>query len=148
MFAGDVAALGLPAAQGLVFTETFYWDMNDQTRAWTKRWHQERGASSKWPTMNHAGVYAGTLHYLKARLALGGSPDGKTIVAKMKELPTDDPLFGKRTIRVDRRQSIADRDGVRDDYHAGHAFAVAFRARRIGCPGPLMFHQLLASAPR
>ncbi len=104
VFAGDVAALGLPAAQGLVFTETFYWDMNDQTRAWTKRWHQERGASSKWPTMNHAGVYAGTLHYLKARLALGGSPDGKTIVAKMKELPTDDPLFGKGTIRVDGRK--------------------------------------------
>ena len=104
VFVGDIAALGLPAAQGLVFTETFYWDMNDQTRAWTKLWHQERGATNKWPTMNHAGVYAGTLHYLKARVALGGNPDGKTIVAKMKELPTDDPLFGKGTIRVDGRK--------------------------------------------
>jgi branched-chain amino acid transport system substrate-binding protein len=105
IFAGDVAALGLPTAQGLVFTETFYWDMNDNTRAWTKRWHQERGDQKKWPTMNHAGVYAGTLHYLKARLALGGNQtDGKAVVAKMKEMPTDDVLFGKGTIRVDGRK--------------------------------------------
>jgi branched-chain amino acid transport system substrate-binding protein len=104
VFAGDVAALGLPTAQGLTFTETFYWDMNDQTRAWTKRWHEVRGDKNKWPTMNHAGVYAGTLHYLKARLALGGSPDGKTVVAKMKEMPTDDILFGKGEIRIDGRK--------------------------------------------
>jgi len=105
VFAGDIAALGLPTAQGLTFTETFYWDMNDQTRAWTKRWHEVRGAMDKWPTMNHAGVYAGTLHYLKARLALGaGEVDGKTVVAKMKELPTDDILFGKGTIRADGRK--------------------------------------------
>ena len=104
IFAGDVAALGLPTAQGLVFTETFYWDMNDQTRAWTKRWHEVRADQNKWPTMNHAGVYAGVLHYLKARDALGGNPDGKTVVAKMKELPTDDPLFGKGTIRADGRK--------------------------------------------
>ena len=105
VFAGDIAALGLPTAQGMTFTETFYWDMNDQTRAWTKRWHEVRGAMDKWPTMNHAGVYAGTLHYLKARLALGaGEVDGKTVVAKMKELPTDDILFGKGTIRADGRK--------------------------------------------
>ncbi|MBV8840912.1 MAG: ABC transporter substrate-binding protein [Alphaproteobacteria bacterium] len=104
IFAGDIAALGLQTAQGLQFTETFYWDMNDQTRAWTKRWHEVRGDQNKWPTMNHAGTYAGTLHYLKARLALGGNPDGKTVVAKMKELPTDDPLFGKGTIRADGRK--------------------------------------------
>jgi branched-chain amino acid transport system substrate-binding protein len=104
VFAGDIAALGLQTAQGLQFTETFYWDMNDQTRAWTKQWHEVRGDKNKWPTMNHAGVYAGTLHYLKARLALGGNPDGKTVVAKMKELPTDDVLFGKGTIRVDGRK--------------------------------------------
>ena len=105
IFAGDIAALGLPTAQGLTFTETFYWDMNDQTRAWTKRWHEVRGAMDKYPTMNHAGVYAGTLHYLKARLALGpGEHDGKSIVAKMKELPTDDILFGKGTIRADGRK--------------------------------------------
>jgi branched-chain amino acid transport system substrate-binding protein len=104
IFAGDVAALGLPTAQGLTFTETFYWDMNDNTRAWTRHWHEVRGDKNKWPTMNHAGVYAGTLHYLKARVALSGNPDGKAVVAKMKELPTDDPLFGKGTIRVDGRK--------------------------------------------
>ncbi len=104
VFAGDVAALGLQTAQGLTFTETFYWDMNDQTRAWTKSWAELRNDKSKWPTMNHAGTYAGTLHYLKARAALSGNPDGKTVVAKMKELPTDDVLFGKGTIRVDGRK--------------------------------------------
>ena len=66
VFATDVAALGLPTAQGLVLTETFYWDLNDATRAWTKRWHAERNAAGKYPAMNQAGVYAGTLHYLKA----------------------------------------------------------------------------------
>src|SRR3954466_13472 len=64
VFATDVNALGLPTAQGLQLTETWYWDANDANRAWTKRWQQER--SGKFPTMVHAGVYAGTLHYLKA----------------------------------------------------------------------------------
>jgi len=104
VFAADVNALGLQTAQGLVLTETFYWDLNDNTRAWTKRWHQERGAMDKYPTINHAGVYASVLHYLKARVALGGSPDGKTVIAKMKEMPTDDVLFGKGTIRADGRK--------------------------------------------
>ena len=104
VFVADVNALGLQTAQGLTLTETFYWDLNDQTRAWTKRWHQERGATDKFPTMNHAGVYASVMHYLKARVALGGSPDGKAVVAKMKEMPTDDVLFGKGTIRPDGRK--------------------------------------------
>ena len=104
VFATDVNALGLQTAQGLVLTETFYWDLNDATRAWTKRWHAERNASNKYPAMNHAGVYAGTLHYLKAALALKSTADGKAVVAKMKELPTDDPLFGKGTIRADGRK--------------------------------------------
>ena len=104
VFATDVNALGLQTAQGLVLTETFYWDLNDATRAWTKRWHAERNASNKYPAMNHAGVYAGTLHYLKAVLALKSTADGKAVVAKMKELPTDDPLFGKGTIRADGRK--------------------------------------------
>src|SRR3954471_22719659 len=102
VFSSDVNALGLPTAQGLQLTETWYWDANEANRAWTKRWQQER--SGKFPTMVHAGVYAGTLHYLKARLALGGSPDGKAVVAKMKELPTDDPLFGKGTIQANGRK--------------------------------------------
>src|SRR5690348_16027845 len=104
VFATDVAALGLPTAQGLVLTETFYWDLNDGTRAWTKRWLAERNPPGQYPAMNQAGVYAGTLHYLKARAALGGNPDGKSVVAKMKEMPTDDPLFGKGTIRADGRK--------------------------------------------
>jgi branched-chain amino acid transport system substrate-binding protein len=103
VFASDVAALGLPTAQGLVLTETWYWDMNDANRAWTKRWQQER--QGKWPTMIHAGVYAGVLHYLKAAVALKGNVgDGKAVVAQMKSMPTDDPLFGKGTIRPDGRK--------------------------------------------
>ena len=103
VFASDVAALGLPTAQGLVLTETWYWDMNDANRAWTKRWQQER--QGKFPTMIHAGVYSGITHYLKAAVALKGNiSDGKAVVAQMKSMPTDDPLFGKGTIRPDGRK--------------------------------------------
>jgi branched-chain amino acid transport system substrate-binding protein len=102
VFAPDVAALGLPLAQGLVFTETWYWDMNDNNRAWTKRWQAER--PGKLPTMNHAGVYAAIIHYLKAVEALKSDADGRTVAAKMKEMPTDDPLYGKGIIRVDGRK--------------------------------------------
>ena len=104
VFATDVNALGLQTAQGLVLTETFYWDLNDDTRAWTKRWLAERNVPGKYPAMNQAGVYAGTLHYLKAVLALKSPADGKAVVAKMKEMPTNDPLFGKGTIRADGRK--------------------------------------------
>src|SRR3954464_14022703 len=102
VFASDVAALGLPTAQGLALTETWYWDMNETNRTWTKRWQQER--AGKYPTMIHAGVYAGITHYLKAVTALKSAKDGKVVVAKMKELPTDDTLFGKGTIRADGRK--------------------------------------------
>ncbi|HVR60057.1 MAG TPA: ABC transporter substrate-binding protein [Pseudolabrys sp.] len=98
VFASDVNALGLNTAQGLTLTETWYWDANDTNRAWTKRWHEAGAGSTKFPTMIHAGVYAGILHYLKARLEMGGDPEGKAVVAKMKAIPTDDPLFGKGTI--------------------------------------------------
>jgi branched-chain amino acid transport system substrate-binding protein len=104
LFISDVNALGLNVAQGLNFTETFYWDMNDGTRAFSKRF-SERMKNKQMPTMVHAGVYAGVLHYLKALEALGGNPhDGAKVVAKMKEMPTDDPLFGKGTIRADGRK--------------------------------------------
>jgi len=104
LFLTDVHSLGLKVAQGLNFTETFYWDMNDQTRAFAKRF-SERMKSHAQPTMVQAGVYAGLLHYFKALDALGGNPhDGAKVVAKMKELPTDDPLFGKGTIRADGRK--------------------------------------------
>jgi branched-chain amino acid transport system substrate-binding protein len=104
VFASDVNALGLNTAQGLVFTETWYWDLNDANRSWTKRWQSERNATGKVPTMNQAGVYAGTLHYLKAVTALKSAADGKAVVAQMKAMPTDDPLFGKGTIRADGRK--------------------------------------------
>jgi branched-chain amino acid transport system substrate-binding protein len=102
VFASDVNALGLQIAQGLSLTETWYWDANDTNRTWTKRWQQER--QGKFPTMIHAGVYAGILHYLKAAVALKKVDDGKVVAAKMKEMPTDDPLFGKGTIRADGRK--------------------------------------------
>ena len=96
-------ALGLQTAQGLALTETWYWDMNDTNRAWTKRWHEAGAAAGKFPTMIHAGVYAGILHYLKAVTALKSAADGKAVVDKMKAMPTDDPLFGKGSVRVDGR---------------------------------------------
>jgi branched-chain amino acid transport system substrate-binding protein len=104
VFASDVNSLGLATAQGLIFTETWYWDQTDNNRAWAKRWQAERNAAGKVPTMVQAGVYAGLLHYLKAVAAVGSAADGKAVVAKMKEMPTDDPLFGKGTIRADGRK--------------------------------------------
>jgi branched-chain amino acid transport system substrate-binding protein len=104
VFASDINALGLETAQGLIFTETWYWDMNDASRAWTKRWQAERNSAGKVPTMNMAGVYAGTLHYLKAVAELKSASDGRAVVAQMKKMPTDDPLFGKGEIRVDGRK--------------------------------------------
>jgi branched-chain amino acid transport system substrate-binding protein len=101
-YIGDVEALGLKVAQGLVLTETFYWDANDSTRAWSKRWQAER--PGKFPNMNQAGDYSAALHYLKAIAALKSTADGRAEVAKMKEIPTDDPVFGKGTIRADGRK--------------------------------------------
>jgi branched-chain amino acid transport system substrate-binding protein len=102
LFISDVHGLGLDTAQGLVFTEAFYWDMNENTRAFGNRVAEaNRGMQ---PTMVHAGVYAGVLHYLKAVEALGSADDGKAVVAKMKELPTSDPLFGDGKIREDGRK--------------------------------------------
>ena len=101
VFLTDVHGLGLEKAQGLIFTETFYWDLNEQTRAFAKRFAAaNRGVH---PTMIHAGVYAGVLHYLKAVEQLKND-DGAKVIAKMKEMPTDDPLFGKGRIRADGRK--------------------------------------------
>jgi branched-chain amino acid transport system substrate-binding protein len=103
LFLTDVKAIGLETAQGLNFTETFYWDMNDQTREFSKKFaaRMKNGAP---PTMVQAGVYAGLMHYFKALEALGGNPhDGVKIVEKMKSMPTDDPLFGKGAIQPNGR---------------------------------------------
>jgi len=98
----DVNTLGLKAAQGLVLTEAWYWDMSDANREWTKRWQVMR--PGKFPTMSQAGTYPAVLHYLKAVAALKSDADGRAVVAKMKEMPTDDPLFGKGYIRADGRK--------------------------------------------
>ena len=101
VFISDVHSLGLQTAQGLIFTETFYWDMNDQTRAFTKRFAPaNRGIH---PTMVHAGVYSAVLHYLKA-IESAKTDDGTKVIAEMKRLPTDDPLFGKGSVRADGRK--------------------------------------------
>ncbi len=101
VFLTDVHALGLNTAQGLIFTETFYWDLNDQTRAFTKRFAAANGG--KYPSMVQAGVYSSVLHYLKA-VEAAKTDDGTKVVAQMKAMPTDDPLFGKGSIRADGRK--------------------------------------------
>ncbi|HVR66152.1 MAG TPA: ABC transporter substrate-binding protein [Verrucomicrobiae bacterium] len=104
LFITDVHSLGLKVAQGLSFTETFYWDLNDGTRAFSKRF-SERTKNKAQPSMVQAGVYSGLVHYFKTLDAMGGNPhDGAKVVAKMKESPTDDALFGKGSIRADGRK--------------------------------------------
>jgi branched-chain amino acid transport system substrate-binding protein len=102
VFITDVHALGLQTAQGLVLTEAFYWDHDDASRAFAKRFAPQYKGNM--PTMVQAGIYSSVLHYLKAVEALKNAGDGKAVVAKMKELPTDDPLFGKGTVRADGRK--------------------------------------------
>jgi branched-chain amino acid transport system substrate-binding protein len=101
-FITDVHALGLETSQGLIMTEAWYWDLNDANREFAKKFApQNKGI---YPTMVHAGVYSAVTHYLKAVEALKSDADGKAVVAKMKELPTDDKLFGKGTVRADGRK--------------------------------------------
>ena len=102
VFITDVHALGLDKAQGLIFTESWYWDLNDATRAWAKRFAAAN--NGKYPSMVHAGVYSSVLHYLKAVAAIK-SDDGAKVVAQMKKTPTDDPLFGKGEVRADGRKT-------------------------------------------
>ncbi|BCM85724.1 ABC transporter substrate-binding protein [Methylobacterium indicum] len=101
IFSSDIHALTPKIAQGLVLTEPFYWDLNDGTRAFSDRFAKQNGG--KKPTAVQAGVYASVLHYLKAVEALKSASDGGKVVARMKEIPTDDPLFGKGNIRPDGR---------------------------------------------
>jgi branched-chain amino acid transport system substrate-binding protein len=101
VFISDVHGLGLNNAQGLILTETWYWDQNDQTRAFAKRFASQN--NNKYPTMVHAGVYSAVTHYLKA-IEAGKTDDGTKVVAQMKKMPTDDPLFGKGSIRQDGRK--------------------------------------------
>jgi branched-chain amino acid transport system substrate-binding protein len=99
VFATDVQALTLPVAQGLVLTEAFYWDLNDETRAWTKRY---RAKKDKLPSMLTIGVYSSTLHYLKAVQA-AGTDDAKAVMAKMREMPVNDAMTKNGKLREDGR---------------------------------------------
>lgn len=100
IFSSDVKSLGLKVAQGLVLTEAFYWDQTDATRAFAKKFAER--FNGKMPTSSQAGVYSSVLHYLKA-VAATKSKDSDVVMAKMKEMPIDDALFGKGSIRVDGR---------------------------------------------
>jgi branched-chain amino acid transport system substrate-binding protein len=99
----NVPPLGLPAVQGLLLQASFYWDMNPASRTWSRRF-QEAHPNKNMPNDMQAGVYASVMHYLKAVDKVGGSSDGKAVVAAMKAMPTDDALFGKGRIREDGRK--------------------------------------------
>ncbi|UYO38138.1 ABC transporter substrate-binding protein [Rhodopseudomonas palustris] len=106
LFINDVHSLGLKTAQGLTFTESYYWDLNDNTRAFADRFQKQAKNNAK-PSMTQAGVYAAVLHYLKTLEAMGANPhDGAKVVAKMKEIPADDLPFGKSVIRADGRRMV------------------------------------------
>lgn len=96
----DIAAIGLDAAQGITLAEPFYWNLNPATRAWTRRFVARYGGS--FPTLHHAGVYAATLHFLRAR-ATAPSTSGRGVVARMKTLKPVDPLFRNGRVRADGR---------------------------------------------
>jgi branched-chain amino acid transport system substrate-binding protein len=133
LFITDVKAIGLDLAQGLNFTETFYWDANDDTRAFSKKFaaRMKNGAP---PSMVQAGVYSSLVHYFKALDGMGGNPhDGAKVVAKMKEMPTDDVLFGKGSIQANGRK-----------IHPAFLFEVKTPAES---KAPWDFYKLVATIP-
>ncbi|MGE4048599.1 MAG: ABC transporter substrate-binding protein, partial [Acetobacteraceae bacterium] len=101
VFITDVHSIGLPLAQGLQLTEAFYWDLNDGTRAFSKRFAEKRGG--RMPTSVQAGFYSALKHYLEAVKATG-TDNAEAVMAKMKATPTNDPLFGKGSVRADGRK--------------------------------------------
>lgn len=131
MVLNDISALGLQTAQGLLLSEAFYWDLNDQTRAFSKRFAAAN--NGRYPNMVHAGVYAGLLHYLKAVEKVGSAKDGLKVVEAMKAIPTDDPLFGKGAVRADGRA-----------IHDMYLFEVKSPAES---KGPYDYYKLLATVP-
>ena len=102
-FISDIQAVGLETAQGLTLTAAFYWNLNDSTRTWSRRFATRNGGH--YPTMNQAGAYASTIHWMKAIAAMDKmkARDGRAVVAEMKALPTYDPLFGHGRVRADGR---------------------------------------------
>lgn len=102
VFITDIHSLGINAAQGLVVTEAFYWDLNDGTRAFSSRFAERLGG--RMPSQVHAGAYSATLHYLKALAVTGSKSDGRAVVARMQDLPTEDEVFGRGSVRRDGRK--------------------------------------------
>ena len=134
VFISDVHALGLQAAQGLNLTESFYWDLNDRTRAFTSRLIKKTDGYH--PGMGQAGCYGGTIHYLKAVAAMG-APDAKksgtAVVNRMKAMPTDDDAFGAGSIRADGRA-----------LHPAYLFEVKTPAES---KAPWDYYKLVATTP-
>jgi branched-chain amino acid transport system substrate-binding protein len=133
MFVSDVHALGLKVAHGLNMTETFYWDLNDGTRAFSKRF-AEKMKNHAMPTMVQAGVYSSLIHYFKTLDKMGGNPhDGAKIVKAMEAMPTDDPLFGKGSIEPNGRK-----------IHPAYLFEVKSPSES---KGPWDYYKLVATIP-
>ncbi|MCP9626450.1 ABC transporter substrate-binding protein [Rhodopseudomonas palustris] len=99
MFISDIHSLGLKMANGLIITEAYYWDLNDRTRAFGKKYYERM---KRMPTMNQAATYSATLHYLKAVKA-AGTKDTKTVLAKMREMPVRDAFTDNGFLREDGR---------------------------------------------
>ncbi len=129
MFVNDVHAIGLQAAQGLLLMEAFYWDMNDETRAFSRRFQERMGRP---PSTNQAGVYSATLAYLRA-VAASGTDDARQAIPAMKRAPFQDPLFGETYIRQDGRT-----------VHAMHLFEVK---RPEESRGPWDYYRLVQTVP-
>ncbi|WP_162250063.1 MULTISPECIES: ABC transporter substrate-binding protein [Bradyrhizobium] len=129
MFISDVHSLGLKLAQGLIVTEAYYWDLNDKTRAFGKRFMER---VKRMPTMNQAATYSATLHYLKAVQA-AGTRDTKTVMAKMRELPVKDAFTEHGVLREDGRM-----------VHSMFLFQVK---KPEESKGPWDYYKLLAEVP-
>jgi branched-chain amino acid transport system substrate-binding protein len=129
MFISDVHSLGLKLAQGLIITEAYYWDLNDKTRAFGKRFMER---VKRMPTMNQAATYSATLHYLKAVQA-AGTKDTKTVMAKMRELPVKDAFTDNGVLREDGRM-----------VHSMYLFQVK---KPEESKGPWDYYKLLAEVP-
>jgi branched-chain amino acid transport system substrate-binding protein len=134
MFISDVHAIGLQAAQGLRLTESYYWDLNDGTRAFNDKIKAK--SPNNWPNMSHAGCYAGALHYLKAVTEIGAAKaqaDGAAVVARMKATPCKDDAFGAYSIRADGRVLVP---------------AYLFEAKKPAeSKGPWDLYKLIATTP-
>ncbi len=102
VYVSDIVSLGLEATQGATVVGNWYWDLNEGTRSFARRFGERMGG--RMPTDLQANVYAAVTHFLRAADALGSSTDGRAVVAKMKALPTDDSIFGRGMIRADGRR--------------------------------------------